>query len=122
MGADINYKNPKDGLSPLMAAIVTASPAGIWIARMLVRVGADPKIKDKNGVPALLRAAKVDKWWKRPEDSLMYDLAAAGADLSEKDNQGYGAIDWASTAENKTLINELDKLVTQIKQTRIQVS
>ncbi len=122
MGADINYKNPKDGLSPLIAAIVTASPAGIWIARMLVRLGADPKIKDKNGVPALLRAAKVDKWWKRQDDSLIYDLAAAGADLSERDNQGYGAEDWASTIENKMLIKELDTLVTQMKQARIQAS
>lgn len=122
MGADINYKNPKDGLSPLITAISAASPVGISIARMLVRLGADPNSKDKNGVPALLRAAKADKWWKRQDDSLIYDLAAAGADLSERDNQGYGAEDWASTAENKTLIKELDTLVTQMKRLRIQTS
>lgn len=97
---NVNYVNPNDKATPLIAALSIDSPkelgsqvavskrfesANIILASSLIAKGANVNAAAQNGVTPLMLAAK------NGDNALVAELIKAGADVEAKDNNGLDA-------------------------------
>lgn len=86
----LNEQDPVTGLTPLMESVLSDKQNQSFLAcDQLLRAGADPNLKNKDGDTALLLAIKAH----RP--SLVKRLVAAGARADEPDAHGVTTIEYA---------------------------
>jgi ankyrin repeat protein len=72
-GAKVNWKN-RQGLTPLMAAVVGSSPATV---KLLLETGADVNARSNDSQTALSLAEEIYKEFKRPAQAEVVRLLMA---------------------------------------------
>jgi uncharacterized protein len=118
-GVNINlqYENMEHG-TVLMRATQFRN---IRFVQALIKSGANPNIQDRNGVTALMIAAKcqndVEKknapQTREIQQQLIQILAAAGADVNIKDNNGKTCLDLARNFSSLEIVESLSKLFAE---------
>lgn len=91
-GAEINFKTPNDGITPLMQY---ASYSTSEMVKLLLDLGAEVNAKSSNGSTALMGAAA-----NNIDLDVIKLLIEAGADVNVKNNDGETAITLADAMDN----------------------
>lgn len=94
--ANLNYNSPRG--TALMAAVMNGD--GIVLEKLL-KLGANPNLKDKDGKTALILAV----FFNKPE--VVKILLSHGADKDIRDNDGLSALDYAKRAQDTQMIIKL---------------
>jgi len=81
-GPDLNFRNEKNGTSPLFATVIWDYQEMTEFREQLLEAGADPNVYSKSGITPLMRAL-----WHTPTAPLR-QLIEYGADLNARDAQG----------------------------------
>jgi hypothetical protein len=87
-GADVNARDQLEGTALVRAG---GSFGNLESVQVLLSVGADVNVQDKNGMTPLMWAAR---WGDAPR---VQALVKAGADVGARDSKGRTALDWART-------------------------
>jgi ankyrin repeat protein len=97
-GADVNHREPRYGMTPLISAAIHGTPRA---ARLLVRAGAAVNEGDRDGFTSLMHGTR------EPSGQIVSDLLAFGADVNTRDPRGSTALMWAVTYTNIPAIRAL---------------
>lgn len=102
-GANVNYVDPNNKRTALLAALRQQSPN--WnAAEALLDAGANPNVADENGTTPLMVAANQDIYWIPPSSSsLVHKLLQKGANKNAVDIKGKTAGNYAAD-KNKPLL------------------
>lgn len=84
--ANINFKNEKNGTTPLFATVIWDYPEMTEFRQQLLEAGADPNTVSSNGLTPLMRSV-----WHHPTTPLR-QLIEYGADLNARDSNGKTAL------------------------------
>ncbi len=95
-GANLNYTSPRG--TALMAAVMNGDEI---VLEKLLKLGANPNLKDKDGKTALILAV----FFNKPE--VVKILLSHGADKDIRDNDGLSALDYAKLAQDTQMIIKL---------------
>jgi ankyrin repeat protein len=109
-GADVNYQRERDGWRPLHSTIEHRQTDTV---RMLVSLGADPKLGGADGATPLHLAVDVEadeahQSGEAPGTGLIELLLELGADPAIPDIDGNTARDWARDAGHVLAVKALD--------------
>lgn len=102
-GADINYKDKREGNTPLIWA---AHGGHIEIARLLIQKGADVNAVTSSGGTPLIYAAKFGNV------EIVKLLLETGAKMDARED-GKSAVEWARTYGKDEIVKELEKRLTR---------
>lgn len=104
-GADIHYRNPASGWTPLFWTVVWSTDGMTALRQRLLDMGADPNVSSKSGLTPLMRSCM---YGQEVSDQLR-QLVEAGANLNARNNKGRTALGYATECGNAAAVEFLRK-------------